>query len=766
MAVPEGPTEKRYTGNGVTNIFTIPFLLLAATDLDVFINGVQVSSGYTLTGVGNPTSTITFTVAPASLADIYLQLDVPFERLNDYQENGDFLSSTVNRDFDRIWQALKQLLRWSNRSLRLGNSDVDGAGWYRAKGNGIRDLRDPIEVQDAATRGWSISFLTALVDSVTGIINTTTGIFYDGGTLFDYLKIGVARTVDNVAALKALSGSRNRRAFALGFNDKGDGGGGDYFAVDGDTTSLEIPGVNVIGNDGTRWRLQIKGPLSLKQCGAKGIGASFDDSAAWNACKLYASHNCLEMYVPPVAAGLFYNVMTSDPLDECLVIRGDVGGMVNKYSGLQEGGSIIHYGGTGDLFGFDTVQAAGKRGIEGALISDLILIGTASAKSCFRVGQTTDVGDGTKVKSNVGMRNVYIGNFSHGRGLNINWCFSNQFDTVVIQNCGVTCSLYYAHGTRFIGGNQEQSLVGLDVRISYGVSSYGTVIQGFDQTRQVTFGLAVPSDFFPWSGWDGSGTTGASRTTPTGYAGVALRNLGSKVDMYGNYWEYNNYNALTESDSHTSFHGGIVGLDSITKSFIQIGIGGVKCNDIEFQGGSHVGLQGVFQTERNYMAPCDIGPTNIFAASIPQNKIFTGPQNHVGSTARYNPAGFEIIQHDYNTFVTYGQSQIPDSGGAVGNFDLFPHMHSNRGRHVHPTPTTINYTFVDLNSLKALPGAPLQLHVLAAGPVGQSVITFSGTYFRAGASSYTLPAGNQIIFDFEFSNGFWIMKCTPVVTAI
>ncbi|NNB48884.1 hypothetical protein [Pseudomonas fragi] len=178
MAVPEGPTDKRYTGNGVTKIFTIPFLLLAATDLDVYIDGIEISSGFAITNVGNPTSTITFTVAPVDQADIYLQLNVPFERLNDYQENGDFLSSTVNRDFDRIWQALKQLFRWSTRSLRLGNFDVDGAGWYRAKGNGIRDLKDPVDPQDAVTRKWSLVFLGDLISAIQGPINNALNIFY------------------------------------------------------------------------------------------------------------------------------------------------------------------------------------------------------------------------------------------------------------------------------------------------------------------------------------------------------------------------------------------------------------------------------------------------------------------------------------------------------------------------------------------------------------------------------------------------------------
>ena len=53
MAVPEGPTDKRYTGNGVTKIFTIPFLLLAATDLDVYIDGIEISSGFAISWFTN-----------------------------------------------------------------------------------------------------------------------------------------------------------------------------------------------------------------------------------------------------------------------------------------------------------------------------------------------------------------------------------------------------------------------------------------------------------------------------------------------------------------------------------------------------------------------------------------------------------------------------------------------------------------------------------------------------------------------------------------
>lgn len=178
MAVPAGPTEQRYVGNGVSTIFTVPFLVIQASDLAVYVDGVKLTSGYSQSGVGNPTSTVVFSAAPALNAQILLALEVPFERLNDYQENGDFLSSTVNRDFDRLWQALKQLLRYSDRSLRLEKFDVDGQGWYRGKGNGIRDLHDPVLNQDAATLGWTTQFVSNLLAQVTGPVNNAANIFY------------------------------------------------------------------------------------------------------------------------------------------------------------------------------------------------------------------------------------------------------------------------------------------------------------------------------------------------------------------------------------------------------------------------------------------------------------------------------------------------------------------------------------------------------------------------------------------------------------
>ncbi len=124
MSVPAGPTYKRYVANGIATVYTIPFLLLDAADLQITLDGTPVTSGFTLTGVGNPTSTCTFSVPP--LGDLLFQQMVPFQRLNDYQELGDFLAGTVNRDFDRLWLAMKQVNRDSTRALTVSTLEPEG----------------------------------------------------------------------------------------------------------------------------------------------------------------------------------------------------------------------------------------------------------------------------------------------------------------------------------------------------------------------------------------------------------------------------------------------------------------------------------------------------------------------------------------------------------------------------------------------------------------------------------------------------------------
>jgi len=262
MSVQPGPAEKRYAANGITTTYPVPFLVIEAGDLDVYLNGVLLTSGYTQSGIGQPVGSITFLTPPTG--DLYLILNVPFQRLTDYQENGDFLSATVNRDFDRIWQALKQLLRSTGRALTLGDSDVDGQGSYRAKGNRISNLGDPTEPQDAATRSWSQAFFSALIEAAQGPINLAQNILYisRGGitrtvkskiddvsaTPADYGAVGDAATNDTIAfnqleaAVFGKSIDLGGRTFLVNAAPKKNAYVNGFFKIAGFTRSAGWPG--------------------------------------------------------------------------------------------------------------------------------------------------------------------------------------------------------------------------------------------------------------------------------------------------------------------------------------------------------------------------------------------------------------------------------------------------------------------------------------------------------------------------------------------
>lgn len=173
MTVPQQPTRTTHVGNGVTTVFAYDFLCFAKRDLQVIVAGAVVDpSAYTVSNLGqNNGGDVTFNTAPADLVQIVIQLDMVLDRETDYQTNGDLFAKTVNFDFDRIWLALQQAFGFLGRVPRLGDTDVDGAGAYRAKGNRIRDLADPVAEQDAVNQRTMFSFVSEYVDrAIAGVV--------------------------------------------------------------------------------------------------------------------------------------------------------------------------------------------------------------------------------------------------------------------------------------------------------------------------------------------------------------------------------------------------------------------------------------------------------------------------------------------------------------------------------------------------------------------------------------------------------------------
>ncbi|MFD1260822.1 hypothetical protein [Entomomonas asaccharolytica] len=107
----------QYQADGIATNFSIPFLLLADNDLEVYLDNNLLTIGYSLKGVGNPISEIIFTIAPRGT--LLLQRKITLLRETDYQENGDLLANTLNKDFDRLYLALQGISQDNSKTLRV-----------------------------------------------------------------------------------------------------------------------------------------------------------------------------------------------------------------------------------------------------------------------------------------------------------------------------------------------------------------------------------------------------------------------------------------------------------------------------------------------------------------------------------------------------------------------------------------------------------------------------------------------------------------------
>ena len=109
MPIGEQSPIASHTGNGVATVFAYSFGVLAAADIKVLVDGVEVTTGFTVSGVGSRTGgTVTFSVAPANGADILIVREVVRKRDTDYQYSGDLREEVLDDDFDRIWMALQE----------------------------------------------------------------------------------------------------------------------------------------------------------------------------------------------------------------------------------------------------------------------------------------------------------------------------------------------------------------------------------------------------------------------------------------------------------------------------------------------------------------------------------------------------------------------------------------------------------------------------------------------------------------------------------
>ena len=149
MSLPNQLPFNSYQANGASTVFTFEFYLISADDLQVSIDGQHVDSGFSVIDVGKITGgSVIFLTPPIAGSVVMLERVVPTYRSTDYQDNGDLLADTLNKDFDRLWMALQRISLYLDLTLQRPLL----SGPFNAQHYRIINGADPIDEHDFATK--------------------------------------------------------------------------------------------------------------------------------------------------------------------------------------------------------------------------------------------------------------------------------------------------------------------------------------------------------------------------------------------------------------------------------------------------------------------------------------------------------------------------------------------------------------------------------------------------------------------------------------
>ena len=177
----------RYTGNGSTTAYAVPFSYRAQADVAVTIDGVA-TTAFTWDGAG---TNITFTSAPADTSSIEIRRTTSqASRLVDYADGSVLKENDLDTDSQQGFFMGQEAIDDANDRIKLDSTDFQ----WDAQSKRVKNVADPTAAQDAATKNylentWLTSAdktaLTTVKDNITNInsvnsnssnINTVAGV--------------------------------------------------------------------------------------------------------------------------------------------------------------------------------------------------------------------------------------------------------------------------------------------------------------------------------------------------------------------------------------------------------------------------------------------------------------------------------------------------------------------------------------------------------------------------------------------------------------
>lgn len=168
--------------NGVTINYPFYFKFLANEDLVVtYVDPLGVSSvltlgtQYTVSGAGNDEGgSVTTTVALAGPGQLAVSREMDAFQQTSLRNQGKFLAETHEDVFDRLTMLIQQGLTKFGRAL----TRPFGRDYFYAENRRITNVKDPVDLQDAATKLSVEAFVASVLATGQGPINNAANVIY------------------------------------------------------------------------------------------------------------------------------------------------------------------------------------------------------------------------------------------------------------------------------------------------------------------------------------------------------------------------------------------------------------------------------------------------------------------------------------------------------------------------------------------------------------------------------------------------------------